>query len=86
MSDIFFKCAACGKYLVVDDTGAGLAIDCPDCNNPITIPELLIVQECPRCRLVVEASPEMRGEVVQCPSCQSGVRLPGQPQSAGSGS
>ena len=30
MSDIFFTCSECGEYLVVDDKGAGLAVDCPD--------------------------------------------------------
>lgn len=40
MSDIFFKCAACGKPLVADDTGAGLEINCPDCNASIIVPEV----------------------------------------------
>jgi DNA-directed RNA polymerase subunit RPC12/RpoP len=46
MSDIFFKCTACGKYLVVDDDGAGVTTKCPACDASIIIPDLLIVHEC----------------------------------------
>jgi DNA-directed RNA polymerase subunit RPC12/RpoP len=36
--DIVFKCTHCGQELSVDDTGAGAEIDCPSCNNKITVP------------------------------------------------
>jgi phage FluMu protein Com len=80
MSDIFFKCRVCGKYLVVDDEGVGLAIDCPDCHASITVPDLLLVHECPRCKQIVKAACEMMGELVLCRSCQTEVRLPGNPR------
>jgi DNA-directed RNA polymerase subunit RPC12/RpoP len=37
--DIFFKCPACGKDLVVDNAGAGVEINCPVCNEKILIPK-----------------------------------------------
>lgn len=80
MSDIFFKCRVCGKYLVVDDDGAGLTFNCPDCSAAIAVPALLIVHECPNCRQIVKAACEMRGELVHCRSCQAQVRLPGKPR------
>jgi phage FluMu protein Com len=83
MSDIFFKCRVCGKYLVVDDEGAGLTVDCPDCRASISIPDLLLVHECPHCKQIVKAACEMTGELVLCRSCQTEVRLPGNPQLVG---
>src|SRR6266850_1252206 len=38
MADIFLNCGSCGKELVVDEAGAGLRVDCPNCNAKITIP------------------------------------------------
>ena len=81
MSDIFFKCKACGKRLVAGDVRMGTIVNCPGCDAAITIPEMLIGQECPHCKEVVKAAVEVRGELVPCPSCQAEVPLPGQPQS-----
>ncbi|MGD0061319.1 MAG: hypothetical protein ABSA12_16810 [Verrucomicrobiia bacterium] len=39
MPDIFFKCEACEKNLVVDDAGVGLSVNCPDCSASIVIPQ-----------------------------------------------
>lgn len=36
--DISFACDSCGKHLVVDEAGAGITIDCPDCGKPICVP------------------------------------------------
>ena len=80
MSDIFFTCSECGEYLVVDDKGAGLAVDCPDYHASITVPDLLLVHECPHCGQIMKAACEMMGEVVLCRSCLSDVRLPGNRQ------
>ena len=78
MPDVFFKCEACGRHFVADDAGAGLIIDCPDCNTPTTIPEIATTGKCPRCRYRLKFSPEIRGESVHCPACHGEVRLPGQ--------
>jgi DNA-directed RNA polymerase subunit RPC12/RpoP len=36
--DISFTCDKCGKHLVVDEAGAGITIDCPECGKPIYVP------------------------------------------------
>lgn len=36
--DIFFECGACGKSLVINALGAGLAITCPDCGAEQQVP------------------------------------------------
>jgi CheY-like chemotaxis protein/DNA-directed RNA polymerase subunit RPC12/RpoP len=76
--DIFFKCLACGRHFVAADTGAGVTIDCPDCNTPTTIPEIATIGKCPRCRQRLKFSPEMKGESVHCPACHEKIRLPGE--------
>ncbi len=77
MPDIFFKCGSCGNHLVADDAGAGVRIDCPDCNTPTTVPEISTIGKCPRCRYRLKFSSEMKGELVDCPLCHLELRLPG---------
>jgi len=36
--DIYFFCGSCGQHLVIDDAGAGLTIQCPQCRNDVTVP------------------------------------------------
>lgn len=36
--DIIFKCSNCEQELEVDASGAGTQIQCPSCNQPITVP------------------------------------------------
>jgi len=78
MPDIFFKCGSCGNHLVADDAGAGWTIECPDCSTPTTIPETVTIHQCPRCRHRLKFSPEMKRELVHCPTCHGEVHLPGQ--------
>lgn len=37
-SDILFECRQCGKSLVIDCRGAGLNIQCPQCENELEVP------------------------------------------------
>jgi len=78
MSDIFFKCVACGRHLVVDEARRGMSIDCPGCHVPITIASVLDVQQCPGCGQRLMIAPEMKGELVHCSSCKEAIRAPGQ--------
>jgi len=37
--DIVFNCGVCGKSLVINALGAGLAITCPDCGTELQVPQ-----------------------------------------------
>lgn len=37
-NDIVFDCPSCGKSLAIDERGAGLIIECPECDHKIQIP------------------------------------------------
>lgn len=37
--DLIFKCSNCDQELAVDPSGAGSEIQCPNCNQTITIPD-----------------------------------------------
>jgi DNA-directed RNA polymerase subunit RPC12/RpoP len=37
--DLIFNCPKCDQELAVDASGAGTEIECPNCGEPITIPE-----------------------------------------------
>jgi hypothetical protein len=37
-TDIRFNCPACGQHLAVEKRGAGMAVNCPTCNEQIEIP------------------------------------------------
>ncbi|HMP89721.1 MAG TPA: hypothetical protein PJ991_05945 [Kiritimatiellia bacterium] len=39
LSNIWFKCPACQKKLVVDRSAGGMRADCPECGKKIPIPE-----------------------------------------------
>jgi len=36
--DISFTCDKCGKKLVIDNAGAGITIDCPECGKAVYVP------------------------------------------------
>jgi hypothetical protein len=39
MADISFECPKCTGHLVVDEEAAGRKVKCPDCGEPLVIPE-----------------------------------------------
>jgi DNA-directed RNA polymerase subunit RPC12/RpoP len=67
MADIFFKCEDCGQPLVVDDAGAGLAINCPDCKADIVIP---LQSELPPQQ---STQPSQSPALKECPSCGNNI-------------
>jgi len=36
--DILFSCPECQQHVVIDATGAGLLVDCPNCGREIRVP------------------------------------------------
>lgn len=75
VGDIYFKCR-CGKSLAIDEAGLGRMVDCPECGYQFMIPTPVLKWACPGCGASMLAPEEMRGETVQCLSCQTEVRAP----------
>jgi Family of unknown function (DUF6805)/Domain of unknown function (DUF4190) len=40
MSDFRFACPSCGQRIIVDSAHRGREINCPDCQKPLTIPQI----------------------------------------------
>ena len=36
--DIIFNCDKCGQQLVVDEANSGATVECPQCNQELTVP------------------------------------------------
>src|SRR5256885_713368 len=36
--DIQFECDKCGQHIVIDETGAGIKVQCPACRQELTVP------------------------------------------------
>src|ERR1019366_8479204 len=36
--DITFSCSHCGQTVVIDEAGAGMSLDCPQCSKPVYVP------------------------------------------------
>ncbi|MCG3149774.1 MAG: hypothetical protein PCFJNLEI_03239 [Verrucomicrobiae bacterium] len=77
MADVFFKCRACEKHLVVDEQGVGTTINCPGCQTAIVVPTVLLVHSCPHCHDKIKSAAEMKGELVDCPGCGKEFAVPG---------
>ena len=76
MADIFFKCETCGNNLVSDDSGAGMTTHCPKCKAGTAVPKLVIIHQCPHCQQMLKFTGDMKGELIDCPSCKKEVLLP----------
>jgi uncharacterized Zn finger protein len=37
--DIYFSCAACGHHMVIDEAGAGMIVECPECGRDTPVPK-----------------------------------------------
>src|SRR5437667_7567781 len=62
--DITFNCEKCGQHIVIDEAGAGLEVQCPNCSQPLAVPkpvELL-------------PSPPRASETKKCPFCAEEIR------------
>jgi len=38
--DIKFNCAGCGTHIVIDEAGAGMAVQCPKCGASLNVPKI----------------------------------------------
>ncbi len=76
MSDVLFRCQACSLNLSVSESAAGQTFSCPNCKAEVQAPEPVLRFLCPSCCAELCAPYELKNEVVACPSCETGLRLP----------
>jgi uncharacterized Zn finger protein len=38
--DIRFSCPACGHHMVIDEAGAGMVVQCPECGSDADVPKV----------------------------------------------
>jgi DNA-directed RNA polymerase subunit M/transcription elongation factor TFIIS len=81
MSAIEFRCPQCKGNLVVDEKGAGVQVNCPECQAKITIPvsepssepdqpAIPLKKKCPSCSANVDS------EAVFCSHCGANLKMP----------
>lgn len=63
MPDIRFHCKNCGKDLCIDARGAGMQVECPQCNGKVIVPKPIIAPPLPNRSNVAHA--------VNCEKCKS---------------
>ena len=83
MADIYFKCEHCQKHLAVNEAGAGKIINCPDCKQPMRIPNPQLKLQCV-CGIAMWAPKSMAGEAVKCLECNEYVEIPAMPETTAS--
>ncbi len=76
MADVYFKCAACARRVVVEEDGVGLMLDCPGCGSAIEVPPPDLRFACPACRADMTAPASMQGETVVCQACREESWVP----------
>jgi predicted RNA-binding Zn-ribbon protein involved in translation (DUF1610 family) len=79
--DISFHCAKCGQHILIDETGAGMKLDCPSCKQSLIVPRQTVPtvtskalarpQESRAAAMPQHRPPpiQCRPQVLACPSC-----------------
>ena len=70
--DITFNCEACGQPIAIDESGAGLQVQCPSCDQQLIVPR----QQTPNQRSIVSVSsdsPATFRKTKRCPFCAEEV-------------
>jgi predicted amidophosphoribosyltransferase len=71
--DITFNCPRCGQNLSVDETGAGMTLECPTCKGQIQIPRPApprVQASPPPPPVVPKSQVPLPSGLVICPTCK----------------
>ena len=74
--DITFNCDKCGQQLEIDESGAGMVIQCPKCAASVAVPSkasTLTQPEVPRARTVELPPVDLQSIRRECPNCRRQV-------------
>lgn len=72
--DIRFACPHCAQHIAIDEAGAGLQVDCPGCQSPMTVPtpvQSAPVRTLPRLRTQTPVAEELPPPIAPPPVAQS---------------
>src|SRR6266540_367135 len=67
--DISFNCPRCGQHLTVDDSGAGMQVNCPTCKEQIKIPQASATPPQPPRPSPKKLTPTTSGQLRPCKTC-----------------
>ena len=70
--DITFNCKKCGQQLEIDESGAGMMIQCPKCAASVAVPSkttALTQPEVPRPRTIELSPVALQSFLQDCPDC-----------------
>lgn len=89
---IRLNCSNCGQKIKTDDKYAGKRVRCPNCKEPLQIPQAegrtspgqsaIIKFRCPNCSQKIGLSQDYAGKVVKCAKCKHRLRVPQPPDAA----
>src|SRR5512132_113704 len=70
--DVRFNCPHCSQHLAVDETGAGMTVNCPGCNQPVQLPSRSTapVRVVP---VVKQTPPPVSGRLIKCRDCGGAI-------------
>ena len=66
--DITFRCDQCGQSIVIDAAGAGMAVQCPKCQDGLTVPQPPPTFRC-KCGHHIAIDEAGTGIPIWCPKC-----------------
>jgi len=76
MTDVLFKCWKCSKNLAVSIKRTGKTYPCPQCEQPLMVPDATIFYNCSACNWSLCSPPNHAEETLTCPNCDTSLIVP----------